>query len=124
MVYATLISSGRESTATPPGLYSAWYKLWEGKMSNPDVDDGHPAYYYIEDVPWTLYFHSGYSIHAAFWHDSFGFTRSHGCVNLAPRDAEWIFNWSAPFIPADVARLYIGDSEISTWVWVHFTPPF
>jgi hypothetical protein len=124
MVYATLISSGRQQTATPPGLYSLWAKMREGKMSNPDVEDGSPAYYYIEDVPWTMYFHGGYSLHAAFWHDAFGFTRSHGCVNLSPRDAKWLFTWADPFIPDDVQQLYIGEGTPNTWVWVHFSSPF
>jgi hypothetical protein len=124
MVYATLISSGRTGTATPPGLYTLWAKLWEGKMSSPDAEDGDPAYYFIEDVPWTMYFHEGYSIHAAFWHDAFGFTRSHGCVNLAPRDALWFFNWADPAISEDVKQVYIGGGMPNTWVWVHFSPPF
>jgi len=123
MVYATLISSGRARTATPPGLYRAWYKLREGKMSNPDVEDGSPAYYFIEDVPWTLYFHGGYSIHAAFWHDAFGFQRSHGCINLAPRDALWIFNWTDPPMPPDVNKVYMDEGMPSTWVWAHFASP-
>lgn len=123
MVYATLVSSGRTATATPPGLYRLWAKVREGKMSNPDVEDGSPAWYYIEDVPWTMYFHEGYSIHAAFWHDAFGFQRSHGCVNLAPRDAQWFFTWADPFVPDGVDEVYIGDNMPSTWVWVHFTPP-
>jgi hypothetical protein len=124
MVYATLISSGRTATSTPPGIYRVYFKVREGKMSNPDVEDGSPAWYFIEDVPWTMYFHEGYSIHAAFWHDAFGFLRSHGCVNLAPRDALWIFNWADPFTPEDVELLYIGAGTPSTWVWVHFTSPF
>ena len=124
LVYATLISSGRTSTATPPGLYSLWAKVREGKMSNPDVEDGSAAWYFIEDVPWTMYFHGGYSLHAAFWHDAFGFTRSHGCVNLAPRDALWLFTWADPLIPEDVKQVYIGEGTPNTWIWVHFTPPF
>ena len=123
MVYATLISSGRTATTTPPGLYRLWSKIREGKMSNPDVDDGAPAWYFIEDVPWTMYFHGGYSIHAAFWHDAFGFTRSHGCINLAPRDALWFFNWADPFIAEDTDLIYIGGSTPNTWVWVHYTSP-
>ncbi|MBL7062834.1 MAG: L,D-transpeptidase [Anaerolineae bacterium] len=124
MVYATLISSGRTATATPPGLYRLWSKVREGRMSNPDVEDGSPTWYFIEDVPWTLYFHEGYSIHAAFWHDAFGFQRSHGCVNLAPRDALWLFNWADPFTPEDVDLAYVGEGSPTTWVWVHFTSPF
>jgi hypothetical protein len=124
MVYATLISSGRTGTSTPPGLYKLWYKVRKGKMSNPDVEDGSPAYYYIEDVLWTVYFHEGYSIHTAFWHDAFGFQRSHGCVNLAPLDAKWFFTWSDPFMPEDVEKIYIDDGMPNTWVWVHFSSPF
>ena len=124
MVYAALISSGKTGTATPPGLYSLWSKVREGKMSNPDVEDGHPGYYYLEDVPWTMYFHEGYSIHTAYWHDAFGFTRSHGCVNLPPRDAKWFFTWADPLIPDDVDLAYVGGSTPNTWVWVHFSSPF
>ena len=123
MVYATMISSGRTATATPAGLYRVHYKVREGKMSNPDVEDGSAAWYYIEDVPWTLYFHEGYSIHAAFWHDAFGFLRSHGCVNLAPRDAEWFFDWSYPPMPEGKKTLSIGAGSPSTWVWAHLTSP-
>ncbi len=124
MVYATMISGGRTATATPTGLYRVYYKLREGKMSNPDVEDGSAAWYYIEDVPWTLYFHQGYSIHAAFWHDAFGFLRSHGCVNLAPRDAEWFFHWADPAMSEGQDALHVGSSEPSTWVWAHYSPPF
>jgi len=123
MVYATLISSGKTGTATPPGLYQLWSKVREGKMSNPDVEDGSAAWYFLEDVPWTMYFHEGYSIHAAYWHDAFGFTRSHGCVNLSPRDAEWFFKWADPLIPEDLKVAYVGGSTPNTWVWVHFSPP-
>jgi hypothetical protein len=124
MVYASLISSGRTGTATPPGLYQLWAKIRAGKMSSPDVSDGSASYYYIEDVPWTMYFHQAYALHAAFWHDNFGFTQSHGCVNLTPRDSKWFFNWADPPISDDASALYIGSGMSNTWVWVHFTPPF
>ncbi|MEE8391344.1 MAG: L,D-transpeptidase [Anaerolineae bacterium] len=124
MVYATLTSTGRPHTATPPGIYSLWAKIREGKMSNPDVEDGDPAWYYLEDVPWTMYFYEGYSLHATYWHDAFGFTRSHGCVNLTPRDAEWLFGWADPFISDDADAVYIGEGMPNTWVWVHYSPPF
>lgn len=124
MVYATLMSSGRSQTATPPGLYRLWYKLREGKMSNPDAEDGDPTYYYLEDVPWTMYFHEGYSLHAAYWHDAFGYQRSHGCVNLSPRDAEWFFNWADPQIADSQEMLLIEDGMPNTWIWVHLQSPF
>ena len=33
-------------------------------------------------------------------YDDFGTPRSHGCVNLAPIDAAWLFNWTTPEVPA------------------------
>jgi hypothetical protein len=121
MVYATLISSGRSgSTFTDSGLFRIWYKQRAGKMSNPDAEDGSAAWYYLEDVPWTMYFNGPTALHTAYWHDAFGFTRSHGCVNLAPRDAEWLFNWTTPHLPAGVDDLM----ATGTWVWVHNTSPF
>jgi lipoprotein-anchoring transpeptidase ErfK/SrfK len=123
MVYATLISSGRPgSTWTDSGLFRIWYKLRAGKMSNPDAQDGSPAWYYLEDVPWTMYFNGATALHSAYWHDSFGFTRSHGCVNLAPRDAEWLFNWTSPYLPEGVKAMAANGN--GTWVWVHNTPPW
>ena len=49
--------------------------------------------YYLEDVTWTCYFYSGYSLHTAYWHDAFGKPRSHGCVNMSPHDAWWVYRW-------------------------------
>ncbi|HEC35081.1 MAG TPA: L,D-transpeptidase, partial [Anaerolineae bacterium] len=121
MVYATLISSGRPGfTWTESGLFRIWAKLPAAKMSNPDAEDGSPTWYYLEDVPWTMYFNGATALHAAYWHDAFGFTRSHGCVNLAPRDAEWLFRWTSPYVPPE-ARVVHGPG---TWVWVHNTSPF
>lgn len=109
MVYATLISSGRPGpTWTESGLFRIWGKFPAAKMSNPDSQDGRPDWYYLEDVPWTMYFNGPTALHGAYWHDAFGFTRSHGCVNLAPQDAEWLFNWTS----------------VGTRVWVHQTSPF
>jgi len=87
-VYAALIASGLPGTPTVQGIFRTWLRLTTGKMSGPG--------YYLEDVTWTCYFYSGYSLHAAYWHDAFGSPRSHGCVNMSPYDAWWVFQWSAP----------------------------
>lgn len=86
-VYAALIASGLPGTPTVQGIFRTWRRLETGKMSGP----GH----YLEDVTWTCYFYSGYALHTAYWHDSFGTRRSHGCVNLSPHDAWWVYQWSA-----------------------------
>jgi lipoprotein-anchoring transpeptidase ErfK/SrfK len=55
--------------------------------------------YALLDVPFVQYFHKGYALHGTYWHDEYGRVRSHGCVNLAPADAAWIFEWTDPVVP-------------------------
>lgn len=100
MIYATLVSSGLRGWDTPPGLFKVWLKVKQGKMSG---GYNRPDYYFLEDVPWSMYFNRDIALHTAYWHDGFGYRRSHGCVNLPPLDAKWLFEWA----PEDV------------WVWVH-----
>src|SRR5690606_28101294 len=66
--------------------------------------------YTVDKVPWTFYFDTGYALHAAFWHDGFGRPRSHGCVNLSPRDAERLYGWTAPAVAPGWFEVY-GHSD-------------
>ena len=50
--------------------------------------------YNLPNVPWTMYFYGGYAIHGAYWHNNFGQRMSHGCVNMKPNEAKWLFNWT------------------------------
>ncbi|MBN1261445.1 MAG: L,D-transpeptidase [Anaerolineae bacterium] len=123
MVFATLVSSGRPHTWTPNGLTRIWSKLPSAPMTNQDSGPASPAWYYLEDVQWTQYFNGAYALHTAYWHDAFSFTRSHGCVNLSPLDAKWLFDWTAPYAPEDARIVMSSDSSPGTWVWVHKTAP-
>jgi len=78
---------------------------------------GYPDYYFLEDVPWTMYFNRDFALHAAYWHDGFGFQHSHGCVNLSPQDARWLFEWTAPTDQTGWTRA--TPDKPGTWVWVH-----
>jgi lipoprotein-anchoring transpeptidase ErfK/SrfK len=91
MIYATLIASGLPGWDTPVGLFQVWHRVALGKMSG---SAGRADYYFLEDVPWSLYFYQAVALHAAYWHDDFGYKHSHGCVNLAPLDARWLFEWA------------------------------
>ncbi len=51
-------------------------------------------FYYLEDVPWTMYFDKARALHGTFWHNRFGWPQSRGCVNLSPGDANWLFQWA------------------------------
>jgi lipoprotein-anchoring transpeptidase ErfK/SrfK len=83
--------------------------------------EGKVDYYLVEDVPHTMFFDipNEIALHGAYWHDRFGYKHSHGCVNMPPLDAEWVFNWSADTAPINTQAT---DDE-GLWVWVHTSDP-
>jgi len=85
-VRTTLVSTGLPGTPTPEGQFRIWIKLRYDDMAGPG--------YYLEDVPYVMYFYQGYGLHGVFWHGNFGHPMSHGCVNLPTPEAEWLFNWA------------------------------
>ncbi|MFK7990606.1 MAG: L,D-transpeptidase [Sandaracinaceae bacterium] len=97
-LYATLVSSGLDGHDTPRGSFRIRRKFISDTMANLGPDAGDDSYR-IDDVPWTQYFEGSFALHGAFWHNRFGLQRSHGCVNLAPRDARWVFEHTWPEIP-------------------------
>jgi len=116
-VYATIVSTGA-SHRTPLGNYPIWAKVASIDMDN---QEGDAAVYTVQRVPWVLFFQEHNAVHGAYWHDRFGRRASHGCVNLAPRDAQTLFDWALPplspgwesFMPEDLARsvvVHIRDS--------------
>ena len=57
--------------------------------------NGDPAdFYYLDNVPWTMYFDKARALHGAYWRTRFGYPQSHGCVNLSVGDSHWLFNWA------------------------------
>jgi len=93
LIFATLVSSGSRYFPTRPGTFKVWAKLKYGKMSGAYRDD-RSDYYFLEDVPWILYYDGDRALHGAYWHDHFGTRGSHGCVNLSPRDARWLYDFA------------------------------
>jgi len=74
----------------------------------------------LRDVPYIQYFESGYAIHAAYWHASWGDPKSGGCVNLSPIDARRLFEWSEPRVPEGWHGLRATkDFGLSTEVVLH-----
>ncbi|WP_394825059.1 L,D-transpeptidase [Pendulispora albinea] len=120
-VYTTLVSTGRgtpgSDTATPKGSHRVWVKLATTNMNNLEREDADRRYS-IEDVPYVQFFDRGVALHGAFWHKDFGRVHSHGCVNLAPLDAEWFFNWTLPHLPAGWSAVFPTALEPGTLVRV------
>ncbi|HVO72089.1 MAG TPA: L,D-transpeptidase family protein, partial [Aggregatilineaceae bacterium] len=105
-VMATLVSSGIENDEwnTWPGTYTVRLMIENGPM---DGAAGEEDFYSLDQVPYHMYFNGLQALHGAYWHDSFGYTHSHGCVNLTVSDAKWLFeNWVTVGM-----TVYVYDSE-------------
>ena len=50
--------------------------------------------YETPNVPWSTFFHEGFALHGAPWRSSFGYSASHGCVNLPVGVAKWVYDFA------------------------------
>jgi hypothetical protein len=118
-VYATLVSTGVGGTADPEETHATvqgMFKIYEKHVSVTMAGRQAADPFDLRDVPFVQYFSGGYALHGAYWHDDFGREHSHGCVNLAPVDAAWLFAWTDPHVPDDWHGVM---SSAGTTVWVH-----
>ncbi len=90
MIFATLVASGIPGFSTPTGTFQVWQRRLNGPMTGAE---GRPDYYRLENVPFAVYFARDVSLHGTYWHDGFGYRRSHGCINLSLADAHWLYHW-------------------------------
>jgi lipoprotein-anchoring transpeptidase ErfK/SrfK len=105
LVYDALVSTGLRSTSlnpdaiptdTPNGTHMIRSKRPSVHMGDGTLRSDAEAYE-LPGVPWVSYFEiHGYAIHGTYWHNNFGVTMSHGCVNMRTEDAKWIYRWSTP----------------------------
>lgn len=100
--FVTLVSTGAdgmgdpaETRSTIQGQFRIHTKHVTATMDSDVAGDE----YDMRDVPYVQYFTQGYALHAAFWHDAFGTPKSHGCINLSPADARFLFHWTDPPVP-------------------------
>lgn len=127
-VFATLVSTGRvkdpddplKNFETPTGSFRLTSKHLTATMDGDHAIDGP---YSIEDVPYVMYFQLAYALHSAFWHNTFGRPRSHGCINLAPADARFVFNWATPELPRGWHGVYPTDDVPGTRLFIRGETP-
>ena len=105
-VMATMVSTGDDEYPTQHGIFRVYWKVSETDMTS---DMGAEEQYMAESVPWSLFFWKGQALHGAYWHNSFGIPRSHGCINLAPRDARFLLEWSKPHLPKGWIYRWFGE---------------
>ena len=91
MVYATIIATGLDPMFTQPGLFPIYKKK---ELETMQGERNTANYYYLENVPWTMYFDKARALHGAYWRARLGYPQSHGCVNMYPGDAHWLYDWA------------------------------
>jgi hypothetical protein len=101
-VYLTAISPGQDGVTersqghtTKRGTYSIGWKLISADMSGVEK----MKEWAVDEVPFVAYYKDSYALHGAWWHDEFGRPKSHGCVNMAPADAQFLWKWMDPALP-------------------------
>ncbi len=115
-VYATLISSGTRKNPTETGIFRIWIKFSETSMSGRM---GESDAYSVATVPWTQFYENDFALHTSYWHDHFGRKRSHGCVNLSPRDSRFLYFWSEPQVPIGWSMANASTDRPGSMVRVH-----
>jgi hypothetical protein len=105
-VLSARCSSGGKGTKTPLGEFLTFHKGPTIHMTN-DGEAGAGRGYDLPGVPWVTFFTgTGVSFHGTYWHNDYGKPRSHGCVNLRPEDAKFLYRWTSPLVPVDTQYLY------------------
>jgi len=81
---------------TPTGEFNIMSKMPSQHMGDDPITSDVSGYV-LPGVPWVSYFHpSGVAIHGTYWHNNYGVPMSHGCVNMRPHEARWIYRWTTP----------------------------
>lgn len=109
-VMATLVSTAR--TATTPGEYRIQKKRASGRLrAKPEYNTQWDV-----SVPWVMTLDGRLAMHTVYWHENFGRPFSQGCVNLAPTDAKWLWDWTEPALPAGWLNVTSDDDTPGTFV--------
>lgn len=108
LVYATRTSTGgrlRSGTyTTPAGEFTTYHKRPTRHMATGDLASNG---FDLPGVPWVIYIkENGTSFHGTYWHNDYGRPRSHGCLNLSPSAAKWLFRWTMPAVPFEKEFIY------------------
>ncbi len=91
-VLNTLVVTGAPSTPTVTGEFRVYWKLETQTMAGAGPDG---IEYEQPDVPDVMYFFQDWAIHGAYWRSSFGYSGSHGCVNVPVQQAAWLYSWAS-----------------------------
>jgi L,D-transpeptidase catalytic domain len=98
LVYAARVATGQKNFESPTGWFRTFHKRPTYHMTG-GADEF--SVFDLPGVPWDSYItDGGVAIHGTYWHNDFGHPHSHGCINMAPQDAKWIYRWTLPAVPS------------------------
>ena len=122
-VYATLISAGYWLD-TLEGLFQVYARTRSMTMQGPPGANP-PAYRF--NTQWVMFFNEHEALHSADFHNYFGINRTHGCINLAPGDAEWVWNFFEQTVddwdPTGTNSFFVDNPEAAPWVYIYRSDP-
>jgi L,D-transpeptidase catalytic domain len=103
-----IFSTGNYST--PLGSHMTFHKRASRHMARGNLAANG---YDLPGVPWNSYItEEGIAFHGTYWHNNFGRPRSHGCINLTPQAAKWVYLWTMPNVPPDQEAVYKRSGTI------------
>lgn len=86
---STAVGTGKDGWETPTGTFYINSKYRYDDMAGDYRNES----WYVEDVPYAMYFTGdGHALHGAPWRSSFGTRGSHGCVGMPESFAGWIYS--------------------------------
>ena len=124
MVLESFISTGLWPNKTELGNFRVRYKKRLEDMRGATDEDGAVVWivgeggspppgsipYGVSDVPDVLYINQqAEALHGAYWHNNFGETMSHGCINQPLDVAAFVYDWAPLGTPV---RVLVHDGEV------------
>jgi len=109
LVNAFQVTTGRYERPTPPGLWSIFLRQHPTEFKSSDPQ-GSAFWYPPTKIEYAMEYHGGgYFFHDSWWRADYGIgtnfphydsggdetfagNGSHGCINMAPDDAAWLYN--------------------------------
>jgi hypothetical protein len=120
-IFATLISASWNGYGfTREGLFNIYARTRSTTFKGPPWAKV-PEYIW-EHVPDVMFFDHHVALHGAYWHNYFGFERSHGCVNIPVADELWLWNWvseTADQWGPDTGSFFVAHPEKAPFVYVY-----
>lgn len=108
MRVSTGVRTNEGGFATSRGAYRTNTKRPCRHMYAPPSEFG--TGFDLPGVPWICYFtRDGVAFHGAYWQNNFGVPYSHGCINMSPQAAKWIYRWTTPSVPVD--KYFFASNE-------------